>query len=537
MLAVSLLSLVALVAATPAARDAPTTHIPLARRTHSAHSLARLPDIADFVRAKYGRPTLSSKRKRASTAAVAITNQDYDASYYASISVGTPPQSFNIILDTGSSDLWLASSECTSCPSSSPQYTASSSSSSTSSSSQPVSISYGSGDVEGTLVTDTVTLAGYTVSSQTLLAVVQTSASLLSGGVSGILGLAFQALASTGAVPLWQAMSNADDWSAPMMGFYLTRYIDDESATTTEPGGVLTLGGTNTSLYTGAIEYINMPANIEASYWLLEVSGVTVQGSSVGIATGSSAIAAIDTGTTLIGGPSADVQKIYAAIPGSVALTGQFAGYYGFPCTTQISLSLAFGGTSWPINPDDMNLGQTETQGQCMGGIFELDLGSSSGGGSGGSRRAIGGNPDWVVGDTFLKNVYSVFRSTPASVGFAQLSAAAGGSGPGASAGSGAFPSFTSSLLSSPISSSISLSASASLSSSASFFLSTSAATTSTITSGGAGGPVTVITVTSNPTSTGASAGGSAANGAAGPVLSLSLVLVLAATVAGAALC
>lgn len=107
MLAVSLLSLVALVAATPAARDAPTTHIPLARRTHSAHSLARLPDIADFVRAKYGRPTLSSKRKRASTAAVAITNQvrgclvavlvleltpaqDYDASYYASISVGTP---------------------------------------------------------------------------------------------------------------------------------------------------------------------------------------------------------------------------------------------------------------------------------------------------------------------------------------------------------------------------------------------------------------------------------------------------------------
>lgn len=131
-------------------------------------------------------------------------------------------------------------------------------------------------------------------------------------------------------MPLWQAMINAGDWSAPEMGFYLTRYLDDAEATDIEPGGVLTLGGTNSSLYTGAIEYIDMPSDIEQSYWLLEVSAVTVQGSSVTINTGSGAIAAIDTGTTLIGGPSADVKTIYAAIPGAVALTGQYDGYYGF---------------------------------------------------------------------------------------------------------------------------------------------------------------------------------------------------------------
>ena len=54
---------------------------------------------------------------------------------------------------------------------------------------------------------------------------------------------------------------------------------------------------------------------------------------------------------------------------------------------------MAFGGKLWPINPVDMNLGTLPT-GQCLGGIFDLTQGSDVGTG--------GGNPNWVVGDTFL---------------------------------------------------------------------------------------------------------------------------------------
>jgi hypothetical protein len=57
---------------------------------------------------------------------------------------------------------------------------------------------------------------------------------------------------------------------------------------------------------------------------------VTVQGKSIAIATGNSALAAIDTGTTLIGGPSADVRSIWAAVPGSQPLDGEMLGYYSF---------------------------------------------------------------------------------------------------------------------------------------------------------------------------------------------------------------
>ena len=42
---------------------------------------------------------------------------------------------------------------------------------------------------------------------------------------------------------------------------------------------------------------------------------MTVQGQSITIATGPSALSSIDTGATLIGGPPADVRAIYAAIP------------------------------------------------------------------------------------------------------------------------------------------------------------------------------------------------------------------------------
>jgi len=148
-------------------------------------------------------------------------------------------------------------------------------------------------------------------------------------------------------------------------------------------------------------------------------------------------LAAIDTGSTLIGGPSAAVSAIYAQIPGSQPLTGNLAGFYGFrmfalvlvvsladlflACTTEVSLTFAFGGKSWPINPRDMNLGRVSTGSDiCAGGIFDLTAGSNISTG--------GGNPNWIFGATFLKNVYSVFRYQPAAIGFAELSDAADGS-------------------------------------------------------------------------------------------------------------
>lgn len=52
-------------------------------------------------------------RKRAGD--VGLTNHNLDASYSGSVSLGTPGQAFDIVLDTGSADLWVAASECGTC--------------------------------------------------------------------------------------------------------------------------------------------------------------------------------------------------------------------------------------------------------------------------------------------------------------------------------------------------------------------------------------------------------------------------------------
>jgi len=55
------------------------------------------------------------------------------------------------------------------------------------------------------------------------------------------------------------------------MSFWLTREINDPNAQAEEAGGVFTLGGTNSTLFTGDIEFLNMP-NTTPSFWLLQLS-------------------------------------------------------------------------------------------------------------------------------------------------------------------------------------------------------------------------------------------------------------------------
>lgn len=61
---------------------------------------------------------------------------------------------------------------------------------------------------------------------------------------------------------------------------------------------------------------------------------MTVQGKSISISS-SEGLAAIDTGTTLIGAPSDITKEFWSNVPGSVALTGQYVGMYSFRTSLQ----------------------------------------------------------------------------------------------------------------------------------------------------------------------------------------------------------
>jgi len=232
------------------------------------------------------------------------------------------------------------------------------------------------------------------------------------------MGLAFQGIASTKAVPFWQALISNNLLTTPEFSFFITRPVEDLSVTQEEPGGVFTLGGTNSTLYQGSIDFQTFTSVGNGSYWLQTVAGVTMNGKTVNI--GSAKLAAIDTGTTFIAAPSAAVTAIWSAVPDAKPLSGEWAGFWSFPCTSEFTFAISFGGPSWSISTWDMNLGTIVTGGsECVGAIFSLSQGPNLG---------SQGTVSWIIGDTFLKNVYSVFRaSNPPAVGFAQLAQGSGG--------------------------------------------------------------------------------------------------------------
>lgn len=117
-----------------------------------------------------------------------------------------------------------------------------------------------------------------------------------------------------------------------------------------------------------------------------------MQNSAISLPSGANSLAAIDTGTTLVGGPPDIIEAMYAQIPDSFAGTGDYEGYYIYPCDTTVSVTMTFGGRTWSVSPADFRLTQvSQRNDQCLGAFFQLSMGS--------------GTPAWIVGDTFLVSI------------------------------------------------------------------------------------------------------------------------------------
>lgn len=130
--------------------------------------------------------------------------------------------------------------------------------------------------------------------------------------------------------------------------------------------GSLTIGGVNSTLYSGNINYI--PLTDAGSYWLIPMTDLKVGGTSTGISYPS---VVIDTGTSLIGMPQSAVTAIYARIPGSAPFQSQ--GLYEYPCATNVQLSFTFGGIDYPMQSSDFNNGPSSSSGKtCVGAVFAL---------------------------------------------------------------------------------------------------------------------------------------------------------------------
>ena len=94
---------------------------------------------------------------------------------------------------------------------------------------------------------------------------------IIAAPVGGWLGLAFAPLAATQSTPFWQALVTNGQLDTPEMSFWFSR--SPSGPDNDVPGGVFTLGGANSSLYTGDIEFTNL-AVTTPTFWAVSLTGV-----------------------------------------------------------------------------------------------------------------------------------------------------------------------------------------------------------------------------------------------------------------------
>jgi len=320
-----------------------------------------------------------------------------DLEYVVIVNVGTPAVQLSLDFDTGSSDLWVWSSELRASSSGHNIYNPNNSSTANVVPNATWSISYGDGSsASGNVYTDVVTVGDVSIPNQAVELAEQLSSSFLqSGGSDGLLGLAWPALNTVKptqqATPV-QNMITQNLISLPVFtasldkgdgnGFYTFGVIDAAKA------GVLE----------SDIQYTDVDNS--HGFWMFASTQATVNGQTIDLS-GNTAIA--DTGTTLALVSDSVVSAIYDAIPGSKmdSLQGGFVYPEG---ATVPDVAFAVGDNMFTINAADLAYGPAKN-GMVFGGI-----------------QSRGNKPFDILGDVFLKSVYVVFDQGNTRIGMAQRS-------------------------------------------------------------------------------------------------------------------
>ncbi|XP_022227929.1 aspartic proteinase A3 [Drosophila obscura] len=320
----------------------------------------------------------------------------FNTEYYLPVTIGTPPQEFSLLIDTGSSNLWVPSSQCPatvkSCASHR-QYDSKSSSSyvanGTAFKIEYASDSNGEVALSGFLSQDTVTVAEFPIKNQVFAEITdEPEAKFLSSPFDGMFGLGYASISIGGVTPPFYNLVAQGLIKQPVFSIYLNR-----NGTSATDGGELILGGTDSTLFSGCLTYVPVS---QQGYWQFIMTSALLAGQN--FCTRCQTI--LDVGTSLIVAPTAAVEKINQIL--NVLNPQDTSGVFLVNCSTISSLPTMFftiARKDFPLQPADYVLQYGET---CVS-----------------SFTSLAGSDLWILGEVFMGAYYTVYDMGYNQIGLA----------------------------------------------------------------------------------------------------------------------
>lgn len=242
--------------------------------------------------------------------------------------------------------------------------------------------------MSGNIATDTLHI-GSLSSTLTFGLATNVSEEFNSYPMDGILGIGrgVKVDGSVDAPQVMDVLSSNKLIGAKLYGIHLSRNKDNLQ------DGELNLGEVNKDRFSGDLNWSDCVEN-ETGFWEIRIDNAGVNGKAQGL-TGRTAI--IDTGTSFILMPQPDAVKLHSQIPGYK----QEGETFSVPCDTTAIMQFSFNKQTYNISTPDWRGGKLAS-GLCRSNII---------------GRQTFGPTQWLVGDVFLKNVYSVFDFDKKRVG------------------------------------------------------------------------------------------------------------------------
>lgn len=241
------------------------------------------------------------------------------------------------------------------------------------------SIQYGSGAVSGEFVNDVFQMGPFAVPNYNFAACSDMSGFGISYYIAkfdGILGLGWDALVVKGGPSPITALVNSGQLEEPVFAFYLP--------STSGASGELVLGGVDPAHYTGDFHVVPLSSK---TYWAIDMDGMYIGGEKVS----STKKAIMDSGTSLLAGPKAEIKKI-ADMVGATPLV---AGEYKVDCSANgPDIEIELNGKKFALTFADYII--EAGAGQCILGMIGMDVPAPNG-------------PLWILGDVFMRKFYVKF--------------------------------------------------------------------------------------------------------------------------------